>query len=221
MRRKGERLSKHPYKQHRIAEDIEPERLKGIGAVSLAWNDLEGAADTALAMSLKLPEPLWVELTSRINGWEGKVELLKKSASIHYRFSEDDIRPISETLGEAGRLKKYRDGVIHALILDPNQDVAPSLQRKGATDEVLVTTEALNALYNRLCAIRAELDQIVSMFHYLAIARTDLKPNVTERERQQAEQDFRACFPRLLALQQKRRETPQLPEFPEEAPSAE
>jgi hypothetical protein len=56
MRRKGSRASEYSIVPHTI-EDVGRGRLKTIGAISLTWNSIEGAVDTALGLALEQPEP--------------------------------------------------------------------------------------------------------------------------------------------------------------------
>jgi hypothetical protein len=49
-----------------IQKDLTPGQLKAIGAVMLAWNDVEGWIDHTLAVALDLPASVALEVTSRI-----------------------------------------------------------------------------------------------------------------------------------------------------------
>jgi hypothetical protein len=52
--------------------------------------------------------------------------------------------------------KKYRDGIVHAWIIHP-QEAAPSARQQGALYEVLVTVHALNTLYDHLAVLQNEM----------------------------------------------------------------
>lgn len=213
---KGKLLSEHSWEPFNIKEGITEQRLALFGAVTLAWNDLEGALDTALGLSLELPEPMWVEVTSRINGFDGKCSLLKQCAKIVHQMPEDHLGPIADTLGAAMENKKYRDAVIHAKILDPDSITAPTFERKGNVGEVVVTEEALDCLYERLGWIRAEIDVIVNLFGYLAICNDRMAGEHSEDEKKSALKGLKACIPLLQDRQRRRKDLPPLPKIPEE-----
>ena len=62
-----------------VREVLREERLQAIGAIMLAWNWIEGAIDTSLAVALELHPDMWTDITSRINGMDGKIAILKAS----------------------------------------------------------------------------------------------------------------------------------------------
>ncbi len=215
---KGKPIIEHSWKPMNFEEGMSQKRLALFGMVSLAWNDLEGALDTALGASLDLPEPMWVEVTSRINGFEGKCSLLKQCAKIAHRLPDDHLTAIADTLGSAMEHKKYRDAVIHAKILDPDSATAPTNERKGNIGEVVVTEEALDGLFRRLGWIRAEIDVIVTLFSTLPLCVDHKSMDFPEDEKQSALTELKACIPRLLDRQHQRKGLPPLPRIPAEPP---
>lgn len=216
MKRKGKLIKAYPYQEFDIRNDIEESRLAAIGAVSLSWNDLEGAIDTALPLALELEYPLWTKVTSRINGFDGKIALLKEAMELELKFPEDKRRIVCATLGSIEEHKKYRDALIHAKILHPAATVAPSVERRGEIIETLVSEDAINALYERLTVIRAEFDEVVLIFSNTAIIRERISRHHSEDDKQKALKELPACFSRLQHLQKKRKALPPLPKFPVE-----
>lgn len=215
---KGKPIIEHSWKPMNFEEGMSKHHLALFGMVSLAWNDLEGALDTALGLSLELPGPMWVEVTSRINGIDGKCSLLKQCAKIVHQMPEKHLEAIADTLGSAMEHKKYRDAIIHAKILDPDSPTAPTNERKGNVGEVVVTEEALNSLFRRLGWIRAEMDVVVSLFDTLRICADRKNVEHSEDEKQSALKELRACIPRLLDRQRQRKALPPLPRVPAEPP---
>src|SRR3990167_8984598 len=126
MRRKGPPLDDHPFKDYDIQADIEPERLAAIGAITLAWNYLESGVDTAVGLSLQIVQPLWDDLTSRLYGFDAKIALIKEGLKFNFRAPEKHLATITVSLTAAEAHKKLRDGIIHALILDPSVPIAPT-----------------------------------------------------------------------------------------------
>jgi hypothetical protein len=162
MRRKST-SSDRPYKFFDIKE-VEPERLRAIGAVMLAWNWIEGAIDTSIGMALELHPNMWVDVSSRINGLDGKIAILKESAKLFTATPDDMLLAISKTLNAVEDHKRYRDGVAHVRMGEPSAIVADTAQRRGKTDEILITQEALDALFERLQVLQRETDELTTFF---------------------------------------------------------
>jgi hypothetical protein len=212
---KGRPIKEHPYRPHEFIRDVSQDRLALFGAVSLIWNDLEGALDATIGAALDLPEPLWAQITSRINGFDGKCEILVEAARLLHKMPDEHIDLIVDTLGAAKAHKSYRDGIVHAKILDPDADTAPTFERRGSVGEVFVTKEAMQNLYERIGWIRSEIEAVLFMF----VALHDLREAETEDEILQVEQQLKVWNPRLLDRQAQRKALPPLPQFLRESPS--
>jgi hypothetical protein len=150
-----------------------------------------------------------VEVASRINGFDGKTELIKEGAEHHIRVPPDAMTIISDSLGAISEPKRYRDGVIHAWVIDPNADIADTIQRKGEVDETFMSTEALDGLYERLSILSHEAGDIISILnYYLAVGHG----------RAEIAQALQACISQAQEHQKRRRSPIPLPAFPKERP---
>ena len=91
------------------------ETLAVFSAIAFAYNRAENIIHYAIAISLRTKFP-FPELTSRINGIDGLIELLKATLRINGLLPEVQAS-IAETLGEAGfgQIKKRRDDILHSL----------------------------------------------------------------------------------------------------------
>ena len=202
-----------PYRQYDFYSDVAPQRLQAIGAISLAWNWLEGAVDTALCTALELHPDLWLELTGRINGMDAKLGIIRESLRLNCEgsMSAGWLLMMRRALNAIESHKKLRDGVIHVRLLDPQAAVADTPARKGYLDEVLVSQEALDGLYQRLKLLAMEANSLSGFFANLWLAS-----NAEEQEtRLQAADTIRREMARLQDLQTERESLPPLPEFPE------
>jgi hypothetical protein len=112
------------------------------------------------------------EVLSRINGVDGKIELAK-IGMLELSADEQTVNLLAQTLGEAGfkEHKKYRDAVIHARVSDAPAGIALSPARRGKIDEVLLTVDALNGLYDRLALVRLELIEACNIAIRLHLVR--------------------------------------------------
>jgi hypothetical protein len=201
-----------------IRKDLAPEQLEGIGAIMLAWNDIEGRLDQILATAIGLPGSIALEVTSRINGLDGKFEIIRKSAQHHLQFSKEIYETIAKTLNDLEqRYKKYRDGIAHAWILHPQEVVAPSGRQRGKLYEVLVSVDALNTLYDHLAVLQSEIGAVSSViFVKTRLMRQEVIPPVDPMLRL-TERELQGYVEILRDYQRQRQALPPLPEFPPES----
>jgi hypothetical protein len=142
-RRSKNRFGDQQFKGYNVRQHIDPKKLQAIGAIILEWNYIEGATNLILDLALQIPYPLWVPVHSRINGLDGKIALIKEAFALPPAIPEKAQAPIRKALNAVEHYKKYRDGIAHVVLTHPEQVVAESIQRKGMTDEVLLSQEAL------------------------------------------------------------------------------
>ena len=189
--------------------------LAAFGAVNIAWNDIEASVNAALGMALGLPQLMWIEVSSRINGLDGKLPIIKQAINIQHQLDPAACQAIADTFGQIERHKKFRDGIIHAKIFDPADPIAPTAQRKGIEDEVIVSESALYQLYDILIGIREEMDDIL----FMLMAMNSMSDPISDaKEKLSAAQSIQACIPLLHHHQQITLALP-LSQFPKEPPS--
>ena len=121
------------------------DQLAYIGAVAMLFNDLETEIDGMCAMCLATNiQPN--EVLSRINGLEGKVEIIKHAAK-QSGFNETEMEILCQTLGRGGgflELKGFRDAVVHA---DIDMTTAlPNCAQRGKYGDVLLAIDCLKGL---------------------------------------------------------------------------
>jgi len=216
--RRHKKGDQSPRRGFDYLKKVDAPRLRLMGAITLAWNWIEWTIDVALAVSLETHPDMWLELTSRINGMEGKVELLKKTLALSgYPPLPDGADPlVRKFLGAVGSYKKLRDGLIHARLTEPKAIIAETVQRRGVTDEMLVSREALKQLYDHLSLLGREAEYALQVYFFSVGAS---QRNGTKRKRlQDAERLLQALVQLRLHLQTREALLP-LPEFPD-APQA-
>jgi hypothetical protein len=154
---------------------------------------------------------LFPHVSSRINGIDGKIAIFKEA--ILLAEASDPVRlAISKTLNAVEAYKKLRDGVAHVKIPSPSAEVADTIQRRGVRDEMLISIEALAALYEKLCLIQNELNYVFHLMHYAAMGDLLAEGDGKKRYVEQAEQ----ALVQLQAAQLRREAHPPLPLFPDE-----
>jgi uncharacterized short protein YbdD (DUF466 family) len=168
-------------------------------------------------MSLELQRPMWSEISSRINGFDGKIAAIRRALKTTVEIERKDYIAAANTLAAVENYKKYRDAVAHIKIFHPDSEVAPSFTRRGKITEVLITKEALDALYKSLEVVDQEMNKVVEMIFYRVRFNNRLQPSkLSEDDKQQFVAGYESALARVRELQAKRDTLPPLPEFPEE-----
>jgi hypothetical protein len=67
------------------------EQLAIIGAINVIWTRIERLVDTAMCRALNTPRELGIDLASRINGFDGKVALIKRGAELYIKMPQDPL----------------------------------------------------------------------------------------------------------------------------------
>lgn len=205
-----------PHRRYDFLTEVEPERLQLIGAIALAWNWLEATIDTTVATALGLDPVLWVEVQSRINGFDGKIAIIKAALPRLAPDMPEELQlSIRKGLNATGNYKSIRDHIIHMRLAQPEEEVSESYQRKGDTREVYAAIEPLKAFYSHLDAHLNEVMSISTMYFYLSIIH--LHRDLQKSQPEIAALKFAGAL--LLERQQKRECLPPLPEVPEPDPA--
>ncbi|WP_341631882.1 hypothetical protein [Sphingomonas agri] len=191
-------------------EEVDPDRLRLIAAITLQWNWIESAIDVILTTGLRIDSDIWVEVQSRINGFDGKVAIIK--ATLPHNTPAKMRERIGRTLNACEQFKTVRDHIIHMRLASPDEQVSESFQRRGATKEVYAAKEPLRRFYT---VLRAHWDEIHWLgFIYLHLAKL-LAEEPNAPARLQAREELGSALARFLESQQKREALPPLPEVPE------
>lgn len=206
-------------------ENLSTEQLSYIGAIALLYNDIEAIVDALLSLALRVtirPQ----ELTSRINGMEGKIALIKVGAR-HWGFSDAEMTHLEDVLGNGGfqLMKTWRDAVIHAQVLDAPSGVAKVNERKGRVSEVLLSLDALKGFYSRLDLMRVEL---MSMRDILSRKQTlqleelrEFELELDDQGKERLEREIQLDWVQAQEHRNLRLSLPPIPEFPENTPDGE
>lgn len=195
-----------------IRQQLEAEQLQNFAASCLTWNRIENSINVALCFCLGLPPKLRLDVASRINGLDDKMDIIYASLKKYLSIEDSSYQVITSTIGAAKEYKRYRDGIIHAYIVDPKEPAAMTTQRQGKMDEVLITKDALDALYKHLVAIYTEMRVVVQIIQLIEPRVRSYKPG----DQKGNEAAIRGGIALILEHQKHRRSLPPLPQFPEE-----
>ncbi|MDR3419635.1 MAG: hypothetical protein P4L80_00040 [Xanthobacteraceae bacterium] len=205
----------------RIEDDIKKalttEQLAEIGAISLKFNQIESLVEFILVIVLDVPPPLWWEVVRRINGMDAKLSILRRYYESNKILSDEAKECLKNTLDAVADYKKYRDLIIHCVPYDIDKGIGQHMTTKAEPVQILLTKEALGALYERLCILNEELNHADLLFRLgSAEGAKAVYPRVADPSRLRRERDVPAVLALVLEHQNRRLSLPPLPEFPSE-----
>jgi hypothetical protein len=217
-----------PQRRHSVRtsdpfKNLSLEQLSYIGAITLLYNDVEAIVNSMCALALRI-QIRHEELTSRINGMDGKLALIKLGAG-NWGFDAAEMNHLEDVLGAGGfkLMKTWRDAIIHAQVLDARASVGKGNERQGRVYEVLMSLDALKGFYTRLDVMRVELNSIRAVLaRKQTLTLEELKEfefELDDQDREQLEQGIQDDWAQAREHRTQRQSLPPIPEFPEE-PSA-
>jgi hypothetical protein len=218
MRRKSKNTPSYwDWEGYTVLDAVDPEQLRLIGAICLEWNFIEDTLDFVFFNAIEVWWELSVEISSRINGLDGKVEIIKRAARIAKCLPDDVYNTVAQTLGAFTEYKRYRDGVVHVRLLNPKLEVAPTSIKRGAADEVIISKPALERLYTGLNILADEMSTLhqVLAFHLTREGGPPDYRDVFDTTPREPLEQFRAYVALLREHQKRRLSLPPLPKFPE------
>jgi hypothetical protein len=212
MRRKAPPNIDRPSQPFDIRKDLDQEWLALLGAICVAWNAVNEAIDIAVALVLDIEGEIYRDTVSRINGMDGKLAIIRKAIRLHGVIERQACDLIDRTIGFVSEYKIYRDSLIHAHIEHPEATTAISAQGRGSEFEVLITREALEAVYRGLVQLDSELEEVLEILNE---RRKELQRWLAPApEKTPAARLIREYAAQLVVRQSERRALPPLPSFP-------
>jgi hypothetical protein len=205
-----------------IERDLTQAQLAKIGAISFAYNNAEHAITKLFGAAIGLNAQMLLEVCTRINGTEGRIAIILEGAKQRLFVSKELQRLLEDSLGENGfaGLKKYREAVIHARLVSSPLAVGKTVERRAKTNEVLLSQKALDALYEHLKAITAELESASGVLIMVAASK-DLVPEPSARKKELAAAVESIVLAQYRENHKKRLALQPIPEFPQESESEE
>lgn len=155
-------ISRSGSSQQDIKRDFSGDQLAGIGAVVMAWNEVEYMLDCALYSGEELPaECLKDDLPKR--RLDDKVKQVKAAAK-SWRLPPSFVESIEAAAKAFSAIKDYRNAVVHSCIYDSQSGISNRITRSGEIEEILLTLEALNWLYEQIVILRYEMRCVIAVF---------------------------------------------------------
>ena len=199
-----------------IASIIPEKQLAGIGAIILAFNELEATLDQFLFIVTDLDSSLMWEISTRLGGLEHKIAIIKKGvegildlseqAEFYVLFGEDWFR----------KIKVVRDCLAHLRHLNINNNVGQILKVSNDLKvfNVLAAPDVLDKAYQHLIAFHREIHSILQLVSNIKLLRR-IGPDGSKKE--QCELAISDCKLKIQQFRTYRQSLPPIPECPSEA----
>jgi len=149
-----------------VRSDFTKEQLAGIGAAALVFNTLEDHLESLFASATQIPSWLTAQVSSRINGLEGTVAIIRAAlAEAKMVFPgdnqiADDMDSLGSALDKFLEFKGIRDTLIHARVINAAAAIARGANRRGSKPwEVWLSVAALEAYYRHSTALIKVLEE--------------------------------------------------------------
>lgn len=194
-----------------VKNDLSSGQLQAIGAIAIAWNEVEFILDQILYSGLNLPGTSWLEIVTRLS-LDAKIDLIASAEETH-NLSPNIQEVITTSVDALKELKELRNSVIHARVFDAPRAIGENIRRRGKISQVLLTEVALNGLYDRLVILRAELRRVLAVFDL--VRNSAFAPrNVNGTDPSALIPEVRQSIAQLRELQAQRQSLVPLPDFP-------
>jgi hypothetical protein len=187
-------------------------QLAGIGAVILAWNEVENHLAYAFQSALRLPSSIAREVALQTR-FDKQIDFLKQLAENRTCLPEILEPSVKEALRKVRECKAARDAIAHARVFHAEHGVGQMENYNARRFEVLLTEEALSAFYDLLVVLAAEIEAVNAVFGTIAI--TPAKVENPERDGRHSEQMVAHWGTKLVEAQARRQSMKPLPDFPE------
>lgn len=154
--------SRSGSKTEDIKKDLSAAQLQGVGAVAIAWNEVEFMLDCVLYSGLVLSGSSWLDVLTRLS-IDAKIELIASAEETLHLPAQ--IREIIHTsVRSTKEFKELRNSVVHSRIFDASSGIGENIRRGGKIWQVLLVEPALECLYHRLTVVRSELRSVLAIF---------------------------------------------------------
>mgnify|MGYP001562812078 CR=1 FL=1 len=215
MKRKITGKPRTPTRIGDITTDFTNEQLAAIGAVAMQYNETEAWIEGLFFETTRIPDAIRLEVSTRINGIEGKIEIVKHGLR---QLVADDavVAEAGSALGDGGfmGLKRHRDAVIHANVLNAPLGIGLRVDRRAARYEVLLTVPALKQLQTGLQSVSVDLMALMNLAIH---ARVLSEADPSDPERAQYSANLATWSARFLSRRSRTRSLPPPPQFPSES----
>lgn len=195
-----------------IRRDFSQEQLAAIGAVALAFNEVEFMVDVSIYSGEALAADCLVEDLPKAM-LDQKISRLRKAKN-RWQLSERSLTLIERSIDVFGYLKDLRNAVIHSRLFDASSAIGERITRKSETQQVLLTEAALGWLYQQLVVLRGEMRCVLAIFDLVRSTETAVQQGLIQQDRTDVGPEVEEWCSRLVQGHRDRKNLGKAPDFP-------
>lgn len=199
-----------------LIESVPQDTLALVGAICLEWNFIEDIFDRLVSEVAGIRYEFAAEITSRINGFEGKKQVVVKGLDGYSILQSDDVEAIKSAIAHAFRLKQCRDNLVHARLYDPSETIVGTFTKHGSKQETLFERGYLSDLYNHLRAMSDEIVAIYRLLDQFSFRNYPFEDDVCDPVQLRSTPKFLDLHAQVAGHRAQRLALPQLPVFRDE-----
>jgi len=192
-------------------------QLQLIGSIAATWNDLDDSANYVLERCLRVPPELFMHVATRINGFDGKKEIIKLWAKARLEANAKDA--LFETLNAASTVKTYRDAIIHTIPDEFEPDRGKTVKTQARVLRIDISPDTLERVLTFSKLVNAEMLDFVDFT--LSMMLQDEYPSDHAEGGRSPEAERHELLLQVQKVQSERKALPALPPLPPARPAPE
>ena len=211
-RRHHRDIRKYAHPRGEMKQELTIHQLAAIGAVALAYNELELAIDAMLLAVIGSHQSTDSEPSTGLHNTEGRIATITRGVAL-IGLKLDDQEQIKLALKVFAEFTNYRDAINHARVMNLTGRVRLGPKLRGENSAAPFSDGSLNIFYDHLIALEKELSSAAMLIK----AASTLK-SLTSDDKNKAlyEEGKRVCSFQFRGYGTRRQTLPPIPYFPSE-----
>jgi hypothetical protein len=167
-RRKHRDVRKYAHPKAKMKKELTVRQLAAIGAVALAYNELDMAVDALLCAFFGAPRSIGGSIANS----EAKIATINK-AVVDFRLEEHDRKQIAEALNSFWKFTLYHSAITHLRIIKliGDESISPQISQASKLANPF-TDNALNIFYDHVIALEKELSSAAMLIQATSTLRS-------------------------------------------------
>jgi hypothetical protein len=202
-------IRQYAHPKGKMKQELTIFQLAAIGAVSIAYNELELAVDTLMSAVIGAP----YNVCNPLSDMDANIADIAKGLN-NFELEREDQKQIAEALDVLRQFTVYRNAIVNVRIINLTGGImqGPKLGKGKSTSPF--TDKALNIFYDHLIALEKEFTSAAMLIQSIAMLRS-LSPD--DPRRSSYYEGKRACCSQFRGYGMRRNTLEQIPWLPSKA----
>jgi hypothetical protein len=152
-----------------LRKGLSAKQLRSIGAIAVAWNELERMLDCLLYSGLDLAGCSCLDVLAHLST-DARVDLIA-SAEENLRLPAQWRSAIAPSVKSTKELNRLHSSVVHARVFDARMGIGVNTKRGERISTFMFVVPALECLYERFVVLHGELRSVLALFNQVRIGK--------------------------------------------------